>query len=157
MYPNLWSWRQLKIDFLSVWEVKKWLINSGRGCNFKWRYKWHCASRSGGRRRGIWYNNPFQQILTAFFILQQCRRCQGKRGLVSIKGDNAWTALWVMRSCSVWLSGPHWLINRGRERETSVYRSATHWLWSLPVHNHYTLTLSTATAIMSQGEGQGHK
>lgn len=119
MYPNLWSWRQLKIDFLSVWEVKKWLINSGRSFNFKWRYKWHCASGLEGEE-GIWYNNPFQKILTAFFILQHCVRKKGagfhqkwqcldcslsneEQGFVSV--------------CSVWLAGTHWLINTGRERE----------------------------------------
>lgn len=139
MYPNLWSWRQLKIDFLSVWEVKKLLINSGRSFNFKWRYKWHRASGLKGDE-GSWYIIiPFHKILSAFFILQH-RAGAEKRGLVSIKSDNAWAArskaVFILFSlaCRHTQSHTHthtdWSIQAERERDQRL--SIGHALAAVP-------------------------
>lgn len=117
--------------FLSVWEVKKWLINSGRHWNFKWRYKWHCANGLQGDE-GIWYNNPLPKIFKCIFhsstlspvsrekragFHQKWRRLE--RSLSNEEQGSFFPPSCV---CSVWLAGTCWLINTGREREREKER-----------------------------------
>lgn len=65
--------------FLSVWEVKKWLNNSGRSFNFKWRYKLLCIWAGRGQRH--FDIKALPQDLN--YIFHSSLLCQEKEGCFS--------------------------------------------------------------------------
>lgn len=66
--------------FYQSGKLKKWLINSGRSFNFKWRYKWHCAyGLAGGQRHFDIKALPKDLI----YIFHSSLLCQEKGGWFS--------------------------------------------------------------------------